>query len=309
MSGVHRGGGAAVLITHKLDEALARGGPGDGAAARRVVLDRRRRGTGPRRARRGDDRRARGTAGGRRRGAPATDRHRWCRWTRSTSRARAASGSRVRDASLAVRAGEIVGIAAVEGNGQRELLRAVAGRIRPLRGGSRSPTRWLHSGGPDHRRTHSGDLAHRERGARAGRPGVPGSAAGRIGLARGARTDRELLEEYGGRRAGPGLPAAALSGGNQQKLVVARELSRAAGGPRRGEPDARARHPRRGGRSTRGSARPPPRGGGARFTPATSTKSSSWPPHRGRERAARCSRLPPGASRAEIGALMLGGAW
>ncbi len=43
-------------------------------------------------------------------------------------------GIAVRHGSLAVREGEIVGIAAVEGNGQRELLRAVAGRIMPLRG-------------------------------------------------------------------------------------------------------------------------------------------------------------------------------
>src|SRR3970282_598550 len=43
-------------------------------------------------------------------------------------------GIALRHASLSVRAGEIVGVAAVEGNGQRELLRAVAGRIHPLRG-------------------------------------------------------------------------------------------------------------------------------------------------------------------------------
>ena len=43
-------------------------------------------------------------------------------------------GIAVRQASISVRAGEIVGVAAVEGNGQRELLRAIAGRIRPLRG-------------------------------------------------------------------------------------------------------------------------------------------------------------------------------
>ena len=44
------------------------------------------------------------------------------------------TGIAVRDASLAVYAGEIVGIAAVEGNGQRELLRVVAGRGRAIRG-------------------------------------------------------------------------------------------------------------------------------------------------------------------------------
>src|SRR4051812_19453297 len=43
-------------------------------------------------------------------------------------------GIAVRHATLTIRAGEIVGVAAVEGNGQRELLRAVAGRLQPLRG-------------------------------------------------------------------------------------------------------------------------------------------------------------------------------
>ena len=45
-------------------------------------------------------------------------------------------------ARSSVRAGEIVGIAAVEGNGQRELLRAVAGRLRPLRGRREVAARW-----------------------------------------------------------------------------------------------------------------------------------------------------------------------
>src|SRR6185369_13025823 len=43
-------------------------------------------------------------------------------------------GIAVRRATLSIRAGEIVGVAGVEGNGQRELLRAVAGRLLPLRG-------------------------------------------------------------------------------------------------------------------------------------------------------------------------------
>ncbi|HKG34638.1 MAG TPA: ATP-binding cassette domain-containing protein, partial [Gemmatimonadales bacterium] len=43
-------------------------------------------------------------------------------------------GIAVRHGSLRIHGGEIVGIAAVEGNGQRELLRAIAGRILPLRG-------------------------------------------------------------------------------------------------------------------------------------------------------------------------------
>jgi simple sugar transport system ATP-binding protein len=44
------------------------------------------------------------------------------------------SGAPLREATFTARSGEVVGIAAVEGNGQRELLRAVAGLLRPSRG-------------------------------------------------------------------------------------------------------------------------------------------------------------------------------
>ena len=43
-------------------------------------------------------------------------------------------GIALRQAEMAILSGEIVGIAAIEGSGQRELLRAIAGRIAPLRG-------------------------------------------------------------------------------------------------------------------------------------------------------------------------------
>ena len=44
------------------------------------------------------------------------------------------SGTGLRHATFAVRGGELVAVAGVEGNGQRELLRAVAGLRRPFRG-------------------------------------------------------------------------------------------------------------------------------------------------------------------------------
>src|SRR4029078_12109918 len=46
----------------------------------------------------------------------------------------AAGVVRLRDATFEITAGEIVGIAAVEGSGQRELLRALAGRLAPVSG-------------------------------------------------------------------------------------------------------------------------------------------------------------------------------
>ena len=132
-------GGAAVLITHKLDEALA-------AADRVTVL---RRGEVVARPGRSRDRSpatlAAAMIGGdgavttapscpARRLPPIADRRSLVRVESLDVRARGGLGIAVRGASLSVRPGEIVGVAAVEGNGQRELLRAVAGRIHPLRG-------------------------------------------------------------------------------------------------------------------------------------------------------------------------------
>ncbi|MGH7527721.1 MAG: ATP-binding cassette domain-containing protein, partial [Gemmatimonadales bacterium] len=135
-------------------------------------------------------------------------------------------GSAVRQASLAVRAGEIVGVAAVEGNGQRELLRAVAGRIQPLRGRLEvaDPVGFV----PEDRTTEGliPEMTLTENLALGSAPGDPWLDRGRIrwGVAR-ART-AALLEEFGVVAPGPDAPAAALSGGNQHKLVLARELSR-----------------------------------------------------------------------------------
>ena len=133
-------GGAAVLITHKLDEALARGGPGDGAAA----------GRGRARRARSRDRRAASLAAAMigegeparvparpaadARARPAQPPRPGPRSRSSRSRAIPATASRSAARRSSIRPGEIVGIAAVEGNGQRELLRAVAGRLQPLRG-------------------------------------------------------------------------------------------------------------------------------------------------------------------------------
>jgi general nucleoside transport system ATP-binding protein len=135
-------------------------------------------------------------------------------------------GIAVRHGALRVRAGEIVGIAAVEGNGQRELLRAIAGRLFPLRGRLEvaPPVGFI----PEDR-TSEGlipDLSLAENltlGLDRDAPWVkPGYINWRMARARA----RELVQEYGIVAQGPEVRAASLSGGNQQKLVVARELSR-----------------------------------------------------------------------------------
>jgi len=135
-------------------------------------------------------------------------------------------GIAIRHATLSVRAGEIVGIAAVEGNGQRELLRAVAGRIVPLRGklqvaqpvGFIPEDRTSEGLIPTFSLTENVVLG---RGAEA--PWVRG---GRIDWRAAEARTAELLQELQIAATGPSMRAASLSGGNQQKLIVARELSR-----------------------------------------------------------------------------------
>jgi ABC-type uncharacterized transport system ATPase subunit len=136
-------------------------------------------------------------------------------------------GIAVRHASLVVHGGEILGVAAVEGNGQRELLRAVAGRLLPIRGRLEvaGPVAFI----PEDRTTEGliPELTLTENVVLGSHPGDPWLRRGRIdwGLARQLTT--VLLGEFGVGAPGPHARAAGLSGGNQQKLVVGRELVRA----------------------------------------------------------------------------------
>jgi simple sugar transport system ATP-binding protein len=135
-------------------------------------------------------------------------------------------GIALRHGSLSVRAGEIVGVAAVEGNGQRELLRAVAGRIAPLRGKLQvtQPVGFI----PEDR-TSEGlipALSLTENVVLGLGNEGPWVHGGRIAWREATARTAELIRDYEISAPGPGTRAAALSGGNQQKLVVARELSR-----------------------------------------------------------------------------------
>jgi simple sugar transport system ATP-binding protein len=145
--------------------------------------------------------------------------------------------------SLTVREGEVVGIAGVEGNGQAELVDAVMG-LRPLSEGaiffdgqdiSGWSTRARREGGigfiPEdrHRQGMLLDaplwenriLGHQTR---------PPAAKGLFIDRRAARADTErIMREYDVRAPGADTLAVALSGGNQQKLIVGREMS---AGPR-----------------------------------------------------------------------------
>lgn len=141
------------------------------------------------------------------------------RLTKVSSASRSGSAALV-DATLAVRAGEIVGVAAVEGNGERELLRILAGRERAARGEVVLPARIGYVPQDRHADAIADDLTLAENVALAGAGSRRGWVDWREVLARTAG----LLGRYDVRAEGPRARAASLSGGNQQRLVLAREL-------------------------------------------------------------------------------------
>ena len=143
----------------------------------------------------------------------------------------------VNGVSFSIAPGEILGIAGVEGNGQTELIEALAGL--------RNATGTITLGGRDLL-----PLSVRERG-NAGLSHIPEDRHERglvldysvadnlilgqqhrfthgttLDAGRIAAHARDLIERYDIRPADPSLPARALSGGNQQKIVVAREMAR-----------------------------------------------------------------------------------
>ena len=220
-------GGAAVLITHKLDEALnaadrvtvlrqgavAFTGAVAGQTAASLVAAMV--GTGE-----GDEGRGQPSA------QPADDAPVLVRLEELEVPRESGYGIAVRRATLTIRAGEIVGVAAVEGNGQRELLRAVAGRVQPLRGRRdvAGPIGFI----PEDRTTEGLilSLSLVENVVLGSRRDDPWIRRGRIDWKVARARTASLVQEFGVVASGPDAPAASLSGGNQQKVVVGRELAR-----------------------------------------------------------------------------------
>ena len=232
-------GKSIVFITHKLREVLARRRSHHRAAAR------------PRRRHRRPDRRRRQQSlanlmvgrdvifeidkGPAHPGAPRLQ-------VRDLSGARTtAASSRSPDLDLEVRAGEILGIAGVEGNGQRELVEAIAG-MRPAAGGPHRDRR---------QRRHGRDArAQMQRARRRARPRGPRTSTASSPRSRSPTTSSstrttgsrsrgvacascrestsrpmDLVQRYDVRTPGINGPVSHLSGGNQQKVIIARELS------------------------------------------------------------------------------------
>jgi general nucleoside transport system ATP-binding protein len=145
----------------------------------------------------------------------------------------------VKGVSLEVREGEIVAIAGVDGNGQLELVQAIAGVRAPESGrvaiggedvsglGVRATTEAGVAHIPEDRQlcglvldfTLAENLALREYRSE------PISSHGILSIGQMKDRARKLLEEYDVRGGDPDTLGSSLSGGNQQKVAVAREIA------------------------------------------------------------------------------------
>jgi general nucleoside transport system ATP-binding protein len=146
----------------------------------------------------------------------------------------------VQGVSLEVRAGEILGVAGVQGNGQTELVEAVVG-LRPVDGGSIKILGREAKGMSPRQITELG-VAHIPEDRQADGLVTAYSIADNMvlntyylkpfanGVARNEPSIREratnLVKKFDVRTPSIDTPAGSLSGGNQQKVIVAREFSR-----------------------------------------------------------------------------------
>jgi general nucleoside transport system ATP-binding protein len=145
-----------------------------------------------------------------------------------------------RGISFELHEGEIVGIAGVDGNGQSELIDALTGLRHPVSGritvGGRDVTRAGARDVLDHGMGHIPedrqlrglvlDFSLAENLALHDFRKPPESRFGWLFPRRFIERARRLLREFDVRGGGPETPAGSLSGGNQQKVVIAREVSR-----------------------------------------------------------------------------------
>jgi ABC-type uncharacterized transport system ATPase subunit len=213
------GGNAAVLITHKLHEALAvsddvtvlrhgrvvHSGPAADASPTSLAAAM----LGAERARTMDVRSPSAAVGGgvtfRAHGLAVRDER---------------GVTRVHGATFTVHGGEIVGVVGVEGAGQRELLRALAGRSEAAGGTLDRPDDVGFIPEDRHRDAVLLDRPLDENVALRG----AGGRGGMMPWSEWRERTRKLIDAYDVRAPGPRALMRALSGGNQQKLVVAREL-------------------------------------------------------------------------------------
>lgn len=146
----------------------------------------------------------------------------------------------VKELDLTVRAGEIVGIAGVDGNGQSELIEAITG-LRKVESGSimlrgkditNLPTRRITEEGighiPEDRHKHGLilDFSVRDNMVLQTYYKKPFSSKGMLHFEKMKEKAKALIVQFDVRTAGIDTLARSLSGGNQQKAIIAREVDR-----------------------------------------------------------------------------------
>lgn len=148
----------------------------------------------------------------------------------------------VRDVSFSVRAGEIVGVAGIQGNGQTELVEAITGLRPGVSGTTVLNGEDISHGTPRH--VHDAGVAHIPEDRQRMGLVLPFTVTENVVLntyhlepfSNGTVMDwpasrivaEKLVEQYDVRTPSSEVPASTLSGGNQQKVIVAREFSRTA---------------------------------------------------------------------------------
>ena len=158
--------------------------------------------------------------------------------TRLNLRATTPFGTSLQDVSFSVRAGEILGIGGVAGNGQDELLAALSGEISAVPDAITLNGAPIGALGPNARREKGVLCAPEERLGHAAAPEMTltenAVLTGRIrrGLDRGGFVDwtrargfaQDIITHFDVRTPGTEVAARALSGGNLQKFVIGREI-------------------------------------------------------------------------------------
>jgi ABC-type uncharacterized transport system ATPase subunit len=147
-------------------------------------------------------------------------------------------GTSLKDVTLDIRAGDVIGIGGVAGNGQDELLGVLSGEIKVGPGQISFLGQDIGRLPPDARRTLGICAAPEERMGHAAAPDMSLTenaaltARKRKGLTKNGFIDwgktrafaEEVIERFDVRTPGPGNAARSLSGGNLQKFVIGREI-------------------------------------------------------------------------------------
>jgi simple sugar transport system ATP-binding protein len=147
---------------------------------------------------------------------------------------------RLRGVSFGLRAGEVLALAGVDGNGQGQLADALAGLARPSAGRILLDGHDITAGGARDRLAVGIAYIPADRAGTSLVQGMsiednlvlrdveraPWSSAGFIARDKVRSTALQRMRDYDIRAASPDVPARTLSGGNQQKVALARELSR-----------------------------------------------------------------------------------